>query len=227
MQAVAAHAEHAVQHLGEARRVGAEREEVEAQLPHPPVRRAAPVELELLAVFLDHDPGDVRGRRACRRARRCRAWCARWCPPAPPATGRGSASRSCTHFWASTNAPPAPGSPSGTSATSNASSTGGFSVPSMKPVRSRLSRYTKHGCSAASVGHRRQHRGDRPGDVELDVFAGAVGPHPEVVLRGRRARGRRPRWPRTAPASAGASSGLQPPPERRRRSRPRCSTRRR
>ena len=36
-------------------------------------------------------------------------------------------------------------------ATSGASSTGGFSVPSMKPVRSRLSRYTKQGCSSASV----------------------------------------------------------------------------
>ena len=58
--------------------------------------------------------------------------------------------------------PPAPG-PSGTTATSAASSTGGFSVPSMKPVRSRLSRYTKHGCSAASVELGRERDASRAG----------------------------------------------------------------
>src|SRR4051812_16327300 len=61
VEAVAGQPEHAVQHLGEARRIGAEGEEVEAELPHPPVRRAAPVQLELLAVLLDDDAGDVRG----------------------------------------------------------------------------------------------------------------------------------------------------------------------
>ena len=35
-------------------------------------------------------------------------------------------------------------------------------------------------------GDRSERGRDAAGDVELDVFAGAVGPHPDVVLRGRR-----------------------------------------
>src|SRR5712692_1161907 len=50
IEAVANRAEHPGEHLGEAARVGTERNEGEAQLPHPPVRHAAPVDLQLLAV---------------------------------------------------------------------------------------------------------------------------------------------------------------------------------
>ena len=60
-----------------------------------------------------------------------------------PAGSRSKASRSWTQRIASTWLPPAPRLPSGTSAASGASSRIGLAVPSMKPVRSRLSRWTK------------------------------------------------------------------------------------
>ncbi len=59
------------------------------------------------------------------------------------------ARRSWTQRMTSTWLPAAPG-PSGTSAAAGASSVVGFAVPSMNPVRSRLSRWTKAGRSVAS-----------------------------------------------------------------------------
>jgi hypothetical protein len=50
--------------------------------------------------------------------------------------GVEDAERSCTALG---DCAPSPTAPSATSATSSAFSTGGFSVPSMKPERSRLS----------------------------------------------------------------------------------------
>ena len=183
-------------------------------LPHPPVRRAAAVDLELLAVLLDHHPGDVRGRRlvvveldavGLGPPDRALLLLAR--------LARGTRSRSCTHLWAITNAPPAPGSPSGTSATSSASSTGGFSVPSMKPVRSRLSRYTKHGCSAASVGHRREHGGDRPRATSSSTSSPVPWIHTQMSCWVAGARRPSPSIASNGASSAGASSGSQPAPE--------------
>src|SRR5207237_3999485 len=54
VEAVARHAEHAVQHLGEPRRVSAERHEVQAAFADGPERCAAPVDLQFLAVLLYH-----------------------------------------------------------------------------------------------------------------------------------------------------------------------------
>ena len=68
------------------------------------------------------------------------------------ATGSDSHSAaSCSHFCSSRIVPPAPGSPSGTSTVDGASTSVGFSLPSMKPVRSRSCWYGQLEVSSATV----------------------------------------------------------------------------
>ena len=66
---------------------------------------------------------------------------------AAPPTRRAS----CSHFCSSRTVPPAPGLPSGTSTSPGASISVGFSVPSMKPVRSRSCWYGQLEVSSATV----------------------------------------------------------------------------
>src|ERR1700730_15877296 len=63
VQAVAGRPEHAGEHHIEAVRFGAERDEEEPELADAAARHAAPVDLELLTLLLDHDAGDVGRRR--------------------------------------------------------------------------------------------------------------------------------------------------------------------
>ena len=77
------------------------------------------------------------------------------------------------------------GPPSGMSATSGASISVGFSVPSMKPVRSRSCRYGQLEVSSATVASARSSAIARSRHVEDDVVGAAREPEHGVVL-GRR-----------------------------------------
>src|SRR5712692_9196773 len=99
-----------------------------------------------------------------------------------------NAARLCTHRIVITCPPPAPGWPSGTMATSWAASTGGFSVPSDEAGEVAAVAVDEAGLLELEGANAGEARGNAACDVELDVFAGAVGPHPDVVLgRGRAA----------------------------------------
>ena len=120
-----------------------------------PVRHAAPVDLDLLAgVVVDLDARDVGVRRqpGADELDAVRLGPAEDVLLRLDCDSRSKASRSWTQRMVSTWLPPAPRLPSGTSAASGASSRIGLAVPSMKPVRSRLSRWTK---PVRSDGHAR------------------------------------------------------------------------
>jgi len=75
-------------------------------------------------------------------------------PIASSCCSTGSASQaaaSCSHFCKSRTVPPSPELPSGTSTNPGASISVGFSVPSMKPVRSRSCWYDQLDVSSATV----------------------------------------------------------------------------
>ena len=194
-------------------------------LPDRPVRRAAPVDLELLAVLLDHDARDVRGRRL-------------HCVVELDAVGLRPPDRrlllghrlgvellevvdpplrddvgAALPRLAVRRSAPRPG----------ASSIGGFSVPSMKPVMSRLSRYTKHGRSARASATGASTAVHGAGCVEREVLARSRAPRSRCRA-GSTARGaRRARRPgRTAAARPGRRPAAR---ARRHRSAPNPMTR--
>ena len=110
------------------------------------------------------------------------------------ATGSASqAIASCSHCWSSRIEPPSPGEPGGTSATAVASTSVGFSVPSMKPVRSRSWWYGQPTISLASSATSASAVDDAARQVEHDVVGGAGQPDHDVVLRRRQRRIRRRR----------------------------------
>ncbi len=154
MEAVGVEAEHAGQHAVDAGAVGGEGDELEPVLGERAVGDAAAVDRELLAgVIGDLDAGDVGGRRLG-VALQLIGWSSLVRPKTRCCSSTGSASkaaRSCTQRMTSTWLPPAPGWSSGMRTAAGASWVIGLAVPSMKPSRSRLSRWTKQSWSVATV----------------------------------------------------------------------------
>ena len=101
-------------------------------------------------------------------------------------TGSASqATASCATAGAAGSTPPSHGLPGGTSATDAASTSVGFSVPSMKPVRSRSWWYGQPTISCASARDAGKAHGDRAREVEQQVVGGAGKPDHDVMLGGR------------------------------------------
>ena len=101
------------------------------------------------------------------------------------ATGSDShAAASCSHFCSSRIVPPSPGLPSGTSTNPGASISVGFSVPSMKPVRSRSCWYGQLDVSSAIVASPASAAIAAARRVEDHVVGAAGQPQHGVVLRG-------------------------------------------
>src|ERR1700674_4792524 len=93
--------------------------------------------------------------------------------------GRASHSAAlCFHFCSNRTVPAAPGTPSGRRAAAGASSSVGFSEPSMKPVRSRSCRYDQLDVSSPS-----EVMDDRAGHIEDNVISTAGQPYQRIMLR--------------------------------------------